>query len=515
MAALHPKVSPGPAIWDVVRDGIRNDGRLDDSTMPLPDESSDAGGLRWAAGAQDGVLGHHAAQDHARAKAQEIAAAIVEATRKRPTKRRLTRLYATVATVDVITYVDGLPEALVRADPDATAVHEIGRWLAETASHREAVKLGIALMGFTGVRGGITVVRTLGAHEEFTLYSAVALSNGTTDPEDELWALARKVDGWGRIHCVERLRETTRPEIKDWILREGFRNSVMDEYLAHTAATTGELRAALDADADRQLLTAAGRIIEALIAGGPTLDIDDYADAAATVGLYLDHMAAEASTVRDLNAVTAIRAHLQAERDWDDAGNGWTVAARDALIARCDQVLGRPHWPDLVAAEVRSDDPATSWDAERAAQSLGVDTFEVHLERVVEDPLGGPWFVAWQRADAARARRLVELASTRLPLEAIATGPSDAIGLGPEWRPHDALDWTLQALARFPGLGGDLIAVGLRSPTVRNRNTALMALRSWPDDMWPVGLADLVAEISRTDPNPATRETASEVLTAR
>jgi hypothetical protein len=72
------------------------------------------------------------------------------------------------------------------------------------------------------------LLRTLGAHNEFTLYAVVAFGNGTEDGgESEIWALATVVDGWGRIHCVERLRHTSDPAIRRWILRTGFRNSVM------------------------------------------------------------------------------------------------------------------------------------------------------------------------------------------------------------------------------------------------------------------------------------------------
>jgi hypothetical protein len=44
-----------------------------------------------------------------------------------------------------------------------------------------------------------------------------------------LWSLAKSVDGWGRIQSVERLKKTERDDIQDWLVRDGFRNQVMDE----------------------------------------------------------------------------------------------------------------------------------------------------------------------------------------------------------------------------------------------------------------------------------------------
>jgi hypothetical protein len=126
-------------------------------------------------------------------------------------------------------------------------------------------------------------------------FCAVALSNLSNDPEPSLWRLARNVNGWGRIHVVERLAQTENPEIKNWLLREGYRNSVMYEYLAYTCAVAGGLLSALSEDTvDRELLTSTGEILAALIAGGPAENIDDYEDGALAVEMFLASIAAEA-----------------------------------------------------------------------------------------------------------------------------------------------------------------------------------------------------------------------------
>src|SRR5258708_7530826 len=68
-----------------------------------------------------------------------------------------------------------------------------------------------------------------------------AISNCQAEPDRVLWSLAGSVEGWGRIHAVERLQGTDDEEIRDWMVRHGFRNTVMNEYLAWIAATTGRL----------------------------------------------------------------------------------------------------------------------------------------------------------------------------------------------------------------------------------------------------------------------------------
>jgi hypothetical protein len=459
----------------------------------------------------DGAMGHHLGGGAAAAKADRAARLFADAA-GRATKRRLKKLYAVVSEDGALGYVDPMIERLVELKPDASRLHALGGWLATTAPDRGAVKVGLALLGVTGLGDDLPVVRALGAHDEFTLYAAVAIQNGLLEPDRELWALAQVVDGWGRIQCVERLSATDDPEIRSWILRTGYRNSVMYEYLAYIAATTGDLLAALrDSDVDRELLTAAGEIISALVAGGPAEDLDDYDQGAEAVEAFMDHMVSSAETLDDFHAIAAVESFLTRDDGWQErAERGWTEARRQHLQVQCTEVLNREQWTERVADGLQAEDDVTFWKANQAAQKLGIDTFDLLFRKVTEDPYDGPWFQAWQQADQSRGRRIVELVRQALPLGEISTGLGDDLGLGPEWRAHQALDWTLQALRDYPGLGGDLLLVGLRSPVTRNRSMALNALKEWPANTWPSEAQAVVAQLATSDPNEQTRKLARE-----
>jgi hypothetical protein len=290
----------------------------------------------------------------------------------------------------------------------------------------------------------------------------------------------------------------------------------MDEYLAHIAATTGGLLAALrDADPDRELLSAAGEILEALVAGGPAEDLADYDEGADAVEAYLGHLTDRAETLGDYLAIASIRSFLVDEQDWEELGTrGWAATRRAAYEARCDEILGRDQWEGRIAVGLLSDEPAELWRAERAARLRGLDTFDLHLHRVRLDPLGSSWFNAWQQADTERARQLADLALDLLPLHDIATGPAQELGLGPGWEAHRALDWTLQALRDHPGVGADLLVVGLQSPVTRNRNLALNVLKAWPGARWPPAARELAERVAASDPDERTRAYAAEVLRA-
>jgi hypothetical protein len=507
-------VTTRTSIYTFVLGQLDQAGRLSDSGASLPDEAEAmSGNLKWAAGAMDGVSGHHAGGGASAGLTDRAVRAFVDAC-KRPTRRRLKRLYRAVGSDNALDLLDPLIERLVALRPDRDRLHDLGRWLATTAPDRGPVKVGIAVLGVTGLDRDLEVVRALGAHDEFTLYAAVALSNGLENPESELWALATSVDGWGRIQCVERLRETTDPAIRAWILRAGFRNSVMYEYLAYIAATTGGLLEALRSEApDRDLLTAAGEILEALIAGGPAEDITDYGEGADATEAFLALVDRRAETLGDFLAIASIRSFVGSDRDWEElSSHGWSTTRREAFERLCDDILERDEWIGRIHLALESDSPQEYWRAEQAARIRGIDIFTIQIQRIRQDPLGSDWFAAWQGASSERAEQLVELATELLPLTAIATGPQDQLGFGPEWRAHAALDWTLQALRDYPGIGGNLVHIGLQSPVTRNRNMALNALNQWPRDLWPAGWQELAQQLAASDPNEQARAFAGEVL---
>lgn len=512
MVELLPAVAPGPALYDFLRKHLDPGGRLTTADLEFPDEPvSSKAGIRWAAGALDGAFGHHGGSAQEVERARSLLGLLHKAV-ARPSRRRLRKLYAAVSQAEALGVVDALLGGLASSSADPASVRRIGVWLAMRSPDRSAVKVGLALMGAAGLDQHVDVVRAFGAHDEFTLYAAVALTNGLAEPDSELWALAASVDGWGRIQCVERLRETQDPKIKQWILREGYRNSIMYEYLALIAAQTGGLLHALDAsDVDRGLLTSAGEILEALIAGGPAEDIDDYADGADAVERYLSLMQQRSETLGDFGAIAAIRTYV-AELDKPRSQPGWTEERCRAMADACDEILARDAWGDRIAVGLMSEDPAEFWRAQQAARNRDIDTFPVHVGRITAGAPGASWFHAWELADHDRAVQLVDLARQLIPLKKVASGPADEMGFGLAFEAHRDLDWTLQALRSHVGVGGDVLLVGLRSPVTRNRNMAMKALQHWPESHWPEGARGLVEELSRRDPNEKAREFAREVL---
>lgn len=509
-----PSIHDRESLHGFIASNLNDYRALPEPQMRLPDEEPpDPAHVTFMAGAKDGAFGHHFGGGTDSDRASKAGDLLIKAAAK-PTKRRLRKLYEVLSKDDALDYVDPMIEHLAKHQPSTAEIAAIGTWLATESPDRGPVKIGIALLGITGAPDG-TLLHELGAHEEFTLFSSVAFSNSRADPEPDLFTLGKAVSGWGRIHCVERLSTTDNPEIQQWILRDGFRNAVMYEYLAYIAATTGDLATALDSPKpDRELLTAAADIIQALIIGGPAENVDDYDDAPLAVDRFVRHMAVRAEAVADFLAVSDIHRFLESEHGWEQRLTGlWSDNRRTELTAICAEILGWDKWPVIVTEELASEDRQTFWQADRAAQVLGIDTFDRHLQSIDSDPLDGSWYQAWQIVgDEDRAQILASRATDLLDLKAIATGPSTAIGLGPEFKQHAALGWSLQGIKEFPAVGPDLIEAGLSSPSIQNRNGAMNALEEWGPSSWTPGHVAGLERLASVDPHEKAKHRARELL---
>jgi len=473
----------------------------------LPDEEPpDSSRVHWSAGALDGVMGHHAGTGEHEEEIDQVLALLVG------TRGRWRRGGAREALHDrlrdgrVLSYVD---EVLARIE-DARPYHEVAVWLTRQGEHREPVKFGMALLGLAATDDDLDVLRVLGRHDEFTLCAAVALSRLVADPDGELWRLAQGVDGWGRIQVVERLAGTERPEIRDWLLRGGYRNSIMDEYTAHLAATTGDLVGALEGPVDDELLAGAVGILRALIVGGPAEDIGDYDDAPRALRLVLDRVHDRPTSAEEGLLAKDVAGLLDRE---DERVAGWDPAIRAELLALARAVLADPTWPTVVEVGLAAEE--SFWSADQLAQVVGVDTFPALLERLHRDPFDSYWWQAVQRADRARLDDLLAIADAHFLPSELGTGPALELGFGPVYPRHHALETLVTGLGRFPGVGWRHVRTALTSPVIRSRNVALRTLAAWGGDAWPADVRPALEAALAGEPDDGVRERLERLLSGR
>lgn len=486
---------------------------------PLPDESVVRGKNQfgWSAGAWDGVMGHSWKGTDPPARGSEIVLTL-RSLLERADARTISTLYRLVVEEPLLPSLELLVGELTESlsSVDRGRLLEIGRYFATRSPHRESVKFGISLIGLVGEQPDIDTLKILGKNEEFTLYVSSALNQVAPEPEQALWELAKEVKGWGRIQTVERLKGTQNAAIKAWMLRDGFRNTVMDEYLACVCARTGRLDEALNQQfVDDALLDGAADIIHALITGGPAEGIDDYAESANACEAYVNHVWSRRNLgLRHFLAIAKLGWFLSHPDGWNERERlGWTESRRSGLRATCDDIISWERWRSQIQQSLDSTDEFAFYQADSAASTLGIDTWDIHFNRVKVAPLtSSSWFRLMQQTNESRIDEVVTYVEATLPFDQIETGPADEMGLGPEFLPHQALDWVLQDLSRFPGKGWRLIKAGMHSPAERNRNMAINALASWRRQDWPADAVHLIMKAHEAEPVDSIKRRLGDLL---
>jgi len=510
--SLTPPWGGLKSIYEQIRSGVLE---------PLPDEEVvfKPNSLRWVGGAMDGVLGHQA-EGAGKEKRVFTIVSSLEALEQRADNKSLRILYEAVVEDALVGCIDTVLKRLT----DSTHAHnearvcDIGRYFASRAGHREAVKFGLALVGTFGNAQDSELLKTLGKSEEFTLFAGVALARVSDHPEQALWDLAKEVHGWGRVQMVRRLKDTANSEIQAWMLREGFRNEVMDEYLACICARAGKLHEALNEQfVDPVVLDAAADIIRALIAGGPAEDIDDYEHSGDACESYLNIVWSRTDLgLRHFLTVAELRWFLNQPDGWEKRDQKqWTESRRGTMHSLANDVLGREIWRAQITDALADENDESFREGDAAAQVLSIDTWELHFARVRANPLtSSSWYRFMQQTNETRIDEVLTFAESVLPFERIETGPGDELGLGPNFQPHQALDWILQDLCRFPGRGWKMIKAGMRSPVVHNRNMAINALSAWDPKSWSSDMRAVVERAVDAEPTPDVKNRLSDVLTS-
>lgn len=502
--------------------------------LELPDDGPpdwDLGEVRFASGAIDGILLNHIAppedeETNARARAladaiEQVATTLAEAD--------MERLYGVAREEALITAGDAIVDELRRREGiDSERLWAIGKWLVETAAHREPLKLGILILGLGATEDDIKTLKTLARHDEFTLFAAVAIGNLCEDPADHWLELAQTVHGWGKIHLVERLTESA-PEsadIRDWLLRKGCGNEVEEGYLAFLCASAGDLAGALAAEEiDDELLDGALTIVLSLIEGGPSVDIQGYEEGAVAVGHLIGHLEGRCTTVARLYTVLKIAEWLRWLRPTRDAEfdegveppdprtietletMGWSSPVRRELLGRCERLMSAPEWPETLRAAYKSGKEPTSSLAFVCAETLRVDLWPIAMKRLQWAPHDQTlYFDLMRTSDRNRRQQVIDFAEKNLPLDRLASGPALELGLGDDWEARGALDCLLQEMERNGPFSDVLVAAAMRSPVIRHRLQACAILIDMDPESWGERIEDALNRTLRDEPDEDVRE---------
>ena len=282
----------------------------------LPELERDGQTLNWADGALDGVTMYHIAGTETSDEERTLISDAVRAAGKRDydlADRLLAMLGEKTRAISVIpdvqSYVIDNHSKLNEKD-----LFDYGLHLLFESEERENVKFGLSLLELfkTDSRGDFKkAVRTIGLSDEFTLFAIFVMMHWKNG-NDEVWQLAKKVHGWGRVHAVEFLEPETE-EIRYWLLTEGVHNDVMPAYSALTCWNKSDAEAVLRRGPSREEFTGIRDIIDGLLDEGPVPGISAIDDRDEIISIFLDAAATMELDLEDCEVIFDILSYYREE----------------------------------------------------------------------------------------------------------------------------------------------------------------------------------------------------------
>lgn len=497
--ALADDGPAAPSIYQFIqlhRDA--DSGKLEPEGATLPDEPATRrfSRLRWVPGALEGLGTRHMQWDGS-AKASEVELLLEEISTGHEAAEPV--LYDLLRADDVVTfYNDALDFAASRIRDAEPELHDLARRLVRTSRDRGPVKFGIAMLGSMGDEKDLELVRTLALHDEFGLYAAEAIAELAPQRQEALYDMAKRLNGWGRIEAVTLMTSTPDPDLRRWLLTEGFRNDVSPQYLAYHCAIIADLAGALEENAkhkDVAFLSGVADLIQSLVKPGPSRDAQTYAEAPEVAVSFLQQVQADRSSIGFLLAAQALKDYAAQTLEWN-------AEEKQKVQTLSASILSDKGWRKRVVAAV-SDDRGDLEQAEMAARKLEIPTFDLHLKRLSRNgAVADRWRIAFTAADPRQIQPLLHTAerafAQRFAKNAVGReGTSDA-----------ALEAVLQGIAKYPGSGIPIVDSSLLDVSPRVRRAAVDTLVRW-------GGAYLQDQSVRAALSAAAEEETDEALKAR
>jgi hypothetical protein len=452
------------SIYETIKNALNDEGRLP-CDFELPHDDIPPNEIKWAVGAKDGIFVHHASPQKSEEAIKKIIALL-----KSGKPNRIPAIFKKHSVIDL---VDPLLAAIRKNadDLNATMVCKYAQFLAFESDDEELVKLGIALLGlfdWSDTPEMQEKLITLGLYEEFTLYVVVEAQRWDNGNE-VLFRIAKSVDGWGKIHTVKRLKPETE-EIREWILRHGCKNAVMNAYLGLECANKGDLIGVLRRDElDAELFDSVCIVVDALMDEGPTEGISAYEYAEEALLRFLHFADRYAVSLKHIWHVLNIESFLDLAE----------ITSKDEIKHRCKEIAQKPVWKTIVLSTMANPDPQDFFYANDVARRLNIEVESYVYDAVKNDPIGNSAYLPVLYKKPEYAKELTELYERVLPLEEMAAGMGDYIFSPTHRQECNCLDTLLHELYEHPLLGERLVRTGLLSPVVRNRNIACAALEKW------------------------------------
>ena len=494
---------------------LNGDGSLNETGKKLPDEKKGDDEIKFAPGLMDAMFGADESEE-SKSKIKQLADLIKKIAKNGDNQSEFDFYREVTESENVIGIIDEFLQKLMQSSlPIEPYLYNYANKLATKTNNRNTVKFGIAILGLCQNQKPIDDIKILGLHDEFTVFSTIAISNLSDNLVNDLWELAKQVDGWGKIQLVDRLAEMELSnQIRDWLVLEGYKNNIMYEYLALTCAKNGMLNEKLNTESiDDNLYSSASNIIVSLMDEGPAIGMSGYDHSSETIQNFIKHSKKRNLNISNYITLHRIKDYLEESSEENEILKNWNQNDLSNCLIDINELLSSKDWTTEVQIALKSSDNVAYWNGKQAAQKLGIDLWDTVWQKLKQNPVdSSAWNDVTVNAKENNVEEIIDFAIKNLPLKFLGSGPKDSAGIGEHYQKYSSLDSVITFLENYPKKGEKLILVGLDSPVTRNRNMSLRTLQSWTSSNWNEEIRTKLNELKEIEPNANTKSDLIKLL---
>ena len=295
------------SIYELIKNSIQANGELPENFILPP---KDPNGVPWADGAMDGVYIYHTVGNEEDIEPLKNIVFQISEGKFEEAETNLDKL-----DFSMVSRTNSLLSWIIQEQKQINLnnLYEFASSRLVTTKNIEVIKFCLSVLAIMNVETDaetIEKVKILALSDEFTLYCLnifVKLENSNK----EIFEIAKKVKGWGRVHSIGYL-EATNDEIKEWILEEGCHNYVLPAYTAYTCAKKINLIEMLnDGKISNKKFNDISYLMNALLDESAITGISALEDRELLIERYLEKAKTLSSTEEDYEVVRLIKEYVE------------------------------------------------------------------------------------------------------------------------------------------------------------------------------------------------------------
>ena len=474
------------SIFELIETSIQPNGELpEDFRLPLKDPN----GVPWADGAMDGVYIYHTVGNEEDIEPLKNIVFQISEGKFEEAQTNLDKL-----DFSMVSRTNSLLSWIIQEQKQINLnnLYEFASSQLVTTKNIEVIKFCLCVLEIINLeteKDTIEKVKILALSDEFTLYCLNILKN-LENSNEEIFEIAKKVKGWGRIYSVKYLK-VTNDEIKEWILEKGCHNYIIPAYTAYTCAKKINLIEILNQEKiSSKKFNDISYLMNALLDEEAITGISNLENRELLIERYLEKAKTLSSTEDDYHAVMTLKEYIKNNKE-----------INNDLIKICDEILNSEKTRNNVKELLKEG------YGYNIAKYLGIDIDKYILEYLQDNPLKNPYIV-FNISERKNMEKLVSFIEKSLTLEKLEGAPTDKFyPKNEENKEYIFLDTIIRKLGNFGrteknfivslypvaptasieepenyiGIGENLIICALNSPYVDIRYGAVNTLESWKE----------------------------------